>query len=116
MCCATESESHSLKTYLNEEVIAVNQDVLGERGSLFDIDKWSVHLADGGACVVLLNRGAVQLDLSFNLSDIGLSGNFIVRDLWLHEDIGSTSSTWTSEAVPGTAAAVLRLRRQKSSS
>merc|ERR1712039_639343 len=92
---------HSLATYLNKEVIAVNQDPLGARGRKVQPasplpaggELWSVPLADGGRFAILVNAQAASskpLNLSMAWGDVGLRSDaeYHVRDVWCHQDLG----------------------------
>ncbi len=60
---------------LNKEVIAIDQDPLGQQGRRVkktgDLEVWSKQLQDGGRAVVLLNRGPAAAKISVAWTDIG---------------------------------------------
>jgi alpha-N-acetylgalactosaminidase len=88
---------------LNPEVIAIDQDPLGEMGLRLS-DKaapggeiWARNLSDGSMAIALFNRGATppspsSMKISFELTDLGYPASewdsASVRDLWLREDAG----------------------------
>lgn len=77
----------------NPEVLAVNQDPLGQaagrkRGD-GRADVWARRLADGTTAVGLFNRAPVASKVSVSWQELGVSGAQPVRDLWLHKDLGS---------------------------
>ncbi|MBN1759458.1 MAG: hypothetical protein JW863_14110, partial [Chitinispirillaceae bacterium] len=80
---------------LNKEVIAVNQDSAGIQGTKIKsqngLDVWCKPLGakDGDSkAVALFNRNDNTQNITVNFSDIGLSGEVHVRDLWKKEDKG----------------------------
>ncbi len=85
---------------LNEEVIAVNQDALGKQGMRkIKNDAWNVFvkpLAKGDTAIAILNRSNVRQNYSIEFSELGLDGEFEIRDLWQHKVTGR-GSNWTGE-------------------
>ncbi|TDE03265.1 glycoside hydrolase family 27 protein [Flavobacterium hiemivividum] len=77
---------------LNTEVIAINQDVLGKQAvSKVKNEKWSVFvkpLSNGDFAVAILNRADTTQKANFNFAELGLTGNYEIRDLWQHKVIG----------------------------
>lgn len=76
---------------LNEEVIAVNQDVLGKQGRVVktegNCEVWVKPLKEGTA-VAVFNRGEGEETMTLDLAGIGV-GKGKVRDLWAHRNLGS---------------------------
>ncbi|MFA5889832.1 MAG: glycoside hydrolase family 27 protein [Actinomycetota bacterium] len=78
----------TLNILTNTEVIAVDQDPLGEQGVRIlddgDHEVWRKRLADGGRAVVLLNRGAAAAEMSVTAAQLGLgpAASYHVHDLW----------------------------------
>ncbi|MBN1577413.1 MAG: glycoside hydrolase family 27 protein [Chitinispirillaceae bacterium] len=92
---------------LNKEVIAVNQDSAGIQGTKIKssngCDVWCKPLGskDGdNKAVALFNRNDNTRDITVNFSDIGLSGEVQVRDLWAKTDRGSFSGSYTMTVPP----------------
>ena len=90
---------------MNKEVIAIDQDALGDQARRVrkgDLEVWSKQLADGGRAVALVNRGAGATKMSVAWREIGypdaLSAS--VRDLWARKDLGKMSGEYSAE-VPG---------------
>ncbi len=85
----------------NTEVIAINQDALGLQAYPVVMSDdtfqsvWAKPLNQSGArAVVLLNGGETASDISFQLTDIGLSGGTAsARDLVGHADLGTFQDT-----------------------
>lgn len=75
---------------LNREVIAVNQDPLGQAARRVwqegKTEVWARPLDGGAWAVGLFNRGPDPAKVTLSLSGIGLTGEVKVRDLWAHAD------------------------------
>ena len=84
----------------NREVIAVNQDGLGQQGRQVrkdgDLEVWSKTLNDGSRAVILFNRGTAQSEIAVNWGEIGYPGHLTakVRDLWEHKDKGEFTGSY----------------------
>jgi alpha-galactosidase len=76
----------------NKEVIAVDQDKLGQQGVRVkqdgELEIWKRTLSDGSA-VGLFNRGAAAARMTVRWADIGVKEKLKVRDLWAHADVGA---------------------------
>ena len=87
----------------NREVIAIDQDPLGQQGRRVkktgDLEVWSKQLADGGRAVALVNRGASPAKISAAWSDIGYPATVsaTVRDLWAHKDVQKQTASYSAE-------------------
>jgi alpha-galactosidase len=77
---------------LNKEVIAINQDELGRQGECkVKNANWTVFLKplkNGDYAIAILNRGDATQAYSVAWKDLGLEGDYIANDLWLHKNIG----------------------------
>lgn len=109
--------SWDLETYTNSEVIAVSQDILGKQGlriqganlrGLFPshTNIWARQLSVGWAAI-FFNNGASSADIVCDAKCFsqmaGLSANksVSVRDLWLHQNVGTATGSWTAKSVAG---------------
>jgi alpha-galactosidase len=87
----------------NKEVIAIDQDPLGQAGSRVmktgDLEVWSKQLADGSRAVAMLNKGGTPAKIAVNWNDIGYPTDLTasVRDLWSHKDIGRLKGSYSAE-------------------
>jgi len=94
--------AETLEILTNKEVIAVDQDALGEPGRRVwkkeDLEVWSRALADGGRAVILFNRGKDTAEISVKWEQIGYPGHLAakVRDLWNHKDRGIFQELFTA--------------------
>jgi alpha-galactosidase len=88
---------------LNKEVIAIDQDALGQQGrrikKMGDLEIWSKQLHDGSRAVALLNRGAATAKISVAWSDIGYPDELTasVRDLWAEKDLQKQHGAFAAE-------------------
>ncbi|MGN6533562.1 MAG: glycoside hydrolase family 27 protein, partial [Ginsengibacter sp.] len=89
--------SETQRILLNPEAIAVDQDPLGKQGELkIKNDVWNVlvkPLSNGDYAVAILNLSNALQTATINFSDLGLDGNYEIRDLWQHKNLG-TAKSW----------------------
>jgi alpha-galactosidase len=99
---------------LNKEVIAIDQDSLGQQGRRVkktgDLEVWSKQLQDGGRAVALLNRGPAAARISVAWTDIGYPDavSASVRDLWAAKE--STAKGSYSAEVPSHGVVMVRIK------
>ena len=91
-CDLDRLDPFTLNLLNNDEVLAIDQDALGEQASrvatLGAIDIYLKNLEDGGRAVAFFNRGSRAEAIDFyNLDNIGLSGPQQVRDLWRQKNL-----------------------------
>ena len=94
-------------TLTNTDVIAVDQDPLGQQGKLVaspgsNLQVWSKTLTGTNVrAVALLNRGTSAASITVQWSQLGLpAGSATVRDLWSHTDLGSFTDSYTAMSIP----------------
>jgi hypothetical protein len=88
----------------NPEVIAVNQDTLGQpaqrlTNGFAGVEIWTRKLADKSLAVGLFNRGKTAVPVNLVWHDLGLRTRPAVRDLWLRTDLGRQKN-FTAELPP----------------
>ena len=99
-CDLAQIDDFTFNLLCNNEVNAVNQDILGEQAHRDVVEDgvqiWSRNLADGGIAVGIfnLNDGPMPVLLSGALGKIGIEDVATVRDLWRQKDI-PTDATYT---------------------
>jgi alpha-galactosidase len=97
---------------LNREVIAVNQDKLGQQVRRVSqegkTEVWARPLAGGARAVGLFNRGEEPAKVTVRLTELGLTGKVKVRDLWAHADKG-TAEGELAQTVESHGVVLLRL-------
>ena len=88
---------------LNKEVIAIDQDSLGQQGRRVkksgDREVWSKQLHDGGRAVALINRSAAPTRISVNWADVGYPDSLsaAVRNLWAATDLPKQTGSYSAE-------------------
>jgi alpha-galactosidase len=108
----TTMTPETLSILTNAEAIAVDQDALGtqgrtiyEEGPVAVIEK---PLGDGSHAVGLFNREQGTIKVSVKFSDLGLTEDATVRDVWQHKDLGSFHGSFSAD-VPQHGAVLLRI-------
>lgn len=93
-------DAFTLALLTNDEVLDVDQDPLGCAASRVWNDArteiWARPLADGTLAVGLFNRGLAGAYVTARWSDLGVKGRLPVRDLWLRQDLGSYSESYSA--------------------
>lgn len=91
----------------NEELIAINQDRMGLQAELVsedgDVYTFMKDLENGDVAVAVLNMGgtAQTVNLDFGaLSALEEGAEYLVRDLWAHEEKGTYSDAYTVSVAP----------------
>lgn len=109
--------SAQTKTILtNAEVIALNQDTTGLQARLINdngqgLQVWAKNLngkISNERAVALFNRTGAMTTMSVKWADLNLEGPATVRDLWLHQDVGSTDAEF-SISVPSHGVVMLKV-------
>lgn len=96
-------------------MLAVNQDPLGRQATVVSrIDSCGVlakPLFDGSKAVGLFNStdGTTRV-LSVTWADLGLSGKYIVRDLWRQKDLGVFTDKFSAK-VPAHGVVMVSIRK-----
>jgi hypothetical protein len=80
-------DDKTLGLLTNDEVLAIDQDSLGEPARRVSqesgVEVWSRHLANGSMAYGAFNRNAAQ-----GAAKIEISGKHLVRDVWAQKDLG----------------------------
>ena len=91
---------------LNHDVIAVNQDALGQQGHRVARDGtkevWVKQMADGGRTLLLWNRGEAPARIAADWTTLGFPRTLKLRgrDLWTHKDLGALAGRYEAEVAP----------------
>jgi len=94
---------------MNKEVIAINQDPLGEQCTLKvsqnsgNQNVYGAPLSNGDYAVLFLNRLASSTaTVTVTWSQLGLNSatSYWVRDLWAHENLGAFKGSFTAQQIP----------------
>ena len=95
----TTIDRFALSLLSNDEVIAIDQDSLGRPARVVaqngDLSIWAKDLEDGSKAVGLFNLGEREENSTARWSDLGITGDQVVRDLWKRQDIGIANGSFT---------------------
>ena len=88
-----DNDAWTLALLTNPEVIAVNQDALGQPAQrltnvLAGAEICTKKLADKSLAVGIFNRGKTAVPVNLVWQNLGLRARPAVRDLWLRKDLG----------------------------
>jgi len=91
-CDMTKLDDFTLNLLTNDEVLDVSQDPLGRQAARIaksgPLEIWAKDLEDGSKAVGLFNRGEAATSITVKWSDLGVSGQQSVRDLWRQKNLG----------------------------
>lgn len=97
-CDLERLDDFTLNLLTNDEVLAVNQDPLGNQATPVikdgDIQVWLKSLQDGNKAFGVFNLGDSTINYSVNLETIGFKEPVNLRDLWRQKDLGSFTATF----------------------
>ena len=105
-CDMAMLDPFTLSLLCNNEVLDVNQDPLGIKGTVFAKGEGHVvyvkPLEDGSVAVALFNLGDQERTMGFTPHKIGLYGEQTVRDLWRQQDVGKVTAKerWETTVQP----------------
>ncbi len=97
---------NDMKFYTNDEMLALNADgFVGHplSSSLTDRNNqiWFGQMSNGDYVIGLFNRGDNSIAYNVSFADLGIAGEWKVRDLWRHADEGTASSISATVAPHG---------------
>ena len=99
-CDMTQLDEFTYSLLTNDEVLDINQDVLGKQASRIaqngSLEIWVKDLEDGSKAVGMFNRGMFAASHSVSWKELGIKGNYIVRDVWSQKNIMTTNEKFTS--------------------
>lgn len=104
----------NLKFYTNSELLALNTDKfvgkpLSDKLNDKNNEVWFGQMSDGDYIVGLFNRDDSSRTYSLDLSTLGISGEWKMRDLWRHADEGTVTAI--SATVPAHGCKIVRLSK-----
>jgi alpha-galactosidase len=103
----------TLEVLTNSEVIAIDQDKLGQQGKQVwksgDQEIWTRPLSGGATAVAVFNRGKDEAKVSVKWPELQLAKKKTVRDLWLHQDITTAGPEYLA-TVPSHGVVLLRVK------
>jgi alpha-galactosidase len=110
----TQFDPFTTALMTNHEVLEMNQDVLARGATRVwqreRLELWARPLADGTIAAGLFNRGLQAVKVTAAWRELGISGAQPVRYLWLHKDLGTFSSEFSS-VVPAHGAILVKIGR-----
>ena len=129
-CPIEQLDAFTLGLLTNDEVLAVNQDVLGISARLMaeenGVQIWSKKMKDGSYAVGLFNtdnygktpqsyfhwEDEPEKTVVFDFSKVGLEGQWKLRDLWRQQDLGEFSGSLKT-SIPHHGVLLLRMFPRK---
>src|ERR1041384_3136099 len=88
----SQMDAFELNLVTNDEVLAVHQDALGKAADRVakdgDLEVGARPLADGSMAVGLFNRDEMAMPVTIRWSELGITGERAVRDIWRQKDLG----------------------------
>jgi alpha-galactosidase len=115
-CDMTAMDEFTLSLLTNDDVLDVNQDPLGKpAGRIATEDQtevWARPLYDGTMAVGLFNRGIGAAKVKINWTDLKLSGDQPVRDLWQKKNLGDFKDSFET-SVPEHGAVLVKVGKPK---
>ncbi len=105
-CDVRVMDSETASLLMNREVLAVNQDPLGEQARRLiqngPCEVWRKRLADGAIVLALLNRGSLGREIEFSAGSVGLLDNHkgVVLDLWKGQDVSDFKAKFAYTVEP----------------
>jgi alpha-galactosidase len=104
----SEMDAFTKNLLENDEVLAVDQDALGQQAKTIfsdgDARVLAKNLADGSKAVGLFNTGTNgAITVTVKWSDLKISGAHVVRDLWRQKDLGKFKDEFSLSVAPHSA-------------
>ena len=111
----TQLNEFTFNLLSNSEVIDIDQDRLGKMPTRIKKDDllevWVKDLSDGTKVVGLCNFGILKHTIRLNWNDLGIDGNYILRDVWKQKDMGTFSNYFETE-VNAHGVTLIKLRKK----
>jgi hypothetical protein len=99
-CDLSRLDTFTLNLLTNDEVLAIDQDVLGKQARLVldkdSVQVWVKELADGNKAVGIFNLSNQYRRIQLNWRDIHMSSPGRLRDLWRQQDLKASGDTYAS--------------------
>lgn len=112
-CDLNQIDAFTLNLLTNDEVLAINQDALGKQAICAWKDNlsqiWVRELADGSRAIGLFNLTENPLPVDVRISVLGITGKWMMRDVWPQTDLGLVQNHFEMNVLPhGARLVVLR--------
>jgi alpha-galactosidase len=99
-CDLSRLDTFTLNLLTNDEVLAIDQDVLGKQARLVldkdSVQVWVKELADGNKAVGIFNLSNKYRNIQLNWREIHLANPAKLRDVWRQQDMKLSGDTYTS--------------------
>ena len=103
-CDISKMDDFTLSLLTNDEVIAVNQDILGKEAKQIlkteTYQVWMKELEDGSKAVGIFNLKDQNQNITIKWSELLLQKNQKVRDLWRQKNSGSFIDSYSVTVAP----------------
>lgn len=100
-CDISRMDDFTLNLVTNDEVIAINQDLLGKQARLVlkkdNYQVWIKELENGEKAIGIFNLLEKSQTISLNLKDLGASQGSSIRDLWRQKSVLLSSDTYVAK-------------------
>lgn len=111
----TKPDEFALNVLCNPEVVAVDQDPLGQCARVIKLDEDTFRvvqdLEHGAKAVGLCNKGDATARISAEWAQIGVKGRQRVRDLWRQKDLGKFTGEFKSD-IPAHGVVLIRIGKR----
>ena len=91
----------TIEILTNKEVIAIDQDILGKQGYKIkdygNLEIWLKPLKSEDIAICFLNRNIKAKNINIDWQNLGIKGNYILRDLWKKKNIGNTNKNFIAK-------------------
>lgn len=114
-CPPERLDAFTLNLLTNDEVLEIDQDPLGQQARQVAVTKGEVlvkALEDGTLAIGLFNIDSLQTQVGILWEQLGIKGNYRVRDLWRQKDLGVFSTGFSSE-IPPHGVVLIRIKKAK---
>jgi len=113
-CDMTQLDEFTYSLLTNDEVLDINQDVLGKQAARIvqygSVEVWAKDLEDGSKAVGMFNRRLFPAPLTVTWKDLGITGNYVIRDVWIQKDISNSDQKFTA-TIPAHGVKLIRIYR-----
>jgi alpha-galactosidase len=103
-CDLEKMDDFTLGLLTNDEVLAVDQDALGKQAAKVsgqgDLVVYAKRLEDGAWAVGLFNLGPAEETVSISWTDLKITGQQAVRDLWRQKALGTFADRFAAPVAP----------------
>ncbi len=103
-CDLERLDPFTLNLLTNDEVIAIDQDPLGNQAvpviKKEDIHVYKKNLADGNWAVGIFNIGELTREYTLKLRELNIPGPAILRDVWRQKNLGEFTATFHTVIPP----------------